>query len=321
MAEHRFPFNWKLVDGYPSEGIEPNGMKVFGTFVCGGGSSMGYKLAGYDHLGGVELDPKVCEIYERNHHPKYLFAEDLREFNRRDDLPEELYHLDVLDGSPPCSTFSMAGSREKAWGKKKKFAEGQKMQTLDDLVFVYCETIGKLQPKVYILENVKGLAQGNAQSYLKRICSRMDGYGYTQQVFVLNAASMGVPQRRERTFIIGHRKDLDYPRLTLDFHESPVLFKECMDRSDTSEDITPMERSLWNERKVNDTKLSDISMRVRGKNSGFTRTIWHRDAVAPTLTTTEPILYDYPRNPTSRSWRQWARSPRTTMRQGTGCCG
>lgn len=105
MEEHRFPFNWRMVDGYPAEGIEPNGMKVFGTFICGGGSSMGYKLAGYDHLGGVELDPKVCEIYERNHHPKYLFAEDLREFNKREDLPEELYHLDVLDGSPPCSTL------------------------------------------------------------------------------------------------------------------------------------------------------------------------------------------------------------------------
>ena len=44
------------------------------------------------------------------------------------------YHLDILDGSPPCTSFSTAGLREKTWGKQKKFREGQKLQTLDDLL-------------------------------------------------------------------------------------------------------------------------------------------------------------------------------------------
>ena len=110
-------------------------------------------------------------------HSKHLFNEDLRIFNERRDLPAELYQLDLLDGSPPCSTFSMAGSREGAWGKKKQFAEGQALQTLDDLVFVYCDTILKLQPKTFLLENVKGLTAGNARNYVKRIVSKLAGGG------------------------------------------------------------------------------------------------------------------------------------------------
>lgn len=102
---------------------------------------MGYKRAGFKVLGNVEIDPKINRMYVENNHPKYNFNMDLREFNNRDDLPEELYHLDILDGSPPCTSFSMAGVRVKMWGKEKKFREGQKMQTLDDLFFVFLDTV------------------------------------------------------------------------------------------------------------------------------------------------------------------------------------
>lgn len=224
MPDHLFPYEWNLTDGYPAKGIDHHGLKVFGTFICGGGSSMGYKLAGYDCLGGVDIDPQVTDLYKTNHNPKYLYTEDLRRFNRRSDLPDELYHLDILDGSPPCSTFSVAGSREGAWGKEKQFREGQSVQILDDLVFVYCDTIIKLKPKVFILENVKGLIQGNAKVYAKKIVQKMAEAGYTVKVFLLNAASMGVPQRRERVFFIGHRAELIYPDLKLFFNEAPIPF-------------------------------------------------------------------------------------------------
>jgi DNA (cytosine-5)-methyltransferase 1 len=97
---------------------------VFSCFHCGGGSTMGYKLAGFNHLGGVEIDTKIAKVYQLNHKPKHLFLEDIRHFVKRSDIPEELYNLDLLDGSPPCSSFSMAGNREKDWGKKKVFKEG-----------------------------------------------------------------------------------------------------------------------------------------------------------------------------------------------------
>lgn len=211
-----------MKDGYPPN----NGLKVFGTFICGGGSTMGYKLAGYEHLGGVEIDKQVADVYRTNHNPKYLYNEDIREFNKREDLPTELYSLDILDGSPPCSTFSMAGSREDGWGKKKQFREGQAVQTLDDLVYVYCDTIIKLQPKTFILENVKGIIAGNAKSYSKKIVEKMTKAGYSVQVFLLNAASMGVPQKRERVFFIGSKKELNFPKLKLEFNERAVVFGE-----------------------------------------------------------------------------------------------
>lgn len=221
-----FPYEWNLVDGYPAKGMKPHNSKVFGTFICGGGSTMGYKLAGFEHLGGVEIDKKVADVYKANHKPKHLYIEDLREFNKREDLPKELYNLDLLDGSPPCSSFSMAGNRDKDWGKKKQFREGQAFQRLDDLVYVYIDTIKKLKPKVALLENVKGLIQGNAKAYAKKMKTRFEDAGYRVQVFLLNAASMGVPQKRERVFFIGIRNDFDLPKLVLKFEEEAILFGE-----------------------------------------------------------------------------------------------
>ncbi len=221
-----FPYEWNLKDGYPSKNIKKNNMNVFGTFINGGGSTMGYKLAGFNHLGGVEIDPKVADIYKANHNPKYLYTEDIREFNKRNDLPKELYELDILDGSPPCSTFSMAGQRESGWGKEKVFREGQKRQRLDDLVFVYVETINKLRPKIAILENVKGMIAGNAKAYTKEVVRRLKAYGYDVQVFLLNAATMGVPQKRERVFFVCSRKELGYKKLKLEFNERAILIKE-----------------------------------------------------------------------------------------------
>ena len=223
--EHKFNYNWTLKD---AKFTKDKG-KVFSCFACGGGSTMGYKLAGFNHLGGVEIDPPIADVYKENHNPKYLFLQDIRDFNKRTDLPTELYSLDLLDGSPPCSTFSMAGSREKAWNKEKVFREGQAKQTLDDLVFVYCDTIIKLQPKVFLLENVKGIIQGNAKVYSKAIVRKMTKAGYTVQVFCLNAASMGVPQKRERVFFIGHKNEFKLPKLKLEFNEKAIPYSDFED--------------------------------------------------------------------------------------------
>lgn len=245
MSNHLFKYKWYLKDGYP----ESNGLNVFGTFVCGGGSTMGYKLAGFNHLGGVEIDPPLADVYKINHNPKYLYTQDIRDFNNRIDLPKELYNLDILDGSPPCSTFSMAGSREKGWGKEKQFREGQTVQTLDDLVFVYCDTVIKLKPKVFILENVKGIIQGNAKVYSKAIVKKMTDAGYSVQVFLLNAASMGVPQKRERVFFIGHRKELKYPKLKMFFNEKGIPTRRVLDYGHKTSSLSKLELNYYRESK------------------------------------------------------------------------
>lgn len=296
MSKHKFPYKWSLSDGYPAKGIEFHDSKVFGTFICGGGSSMGYKLAGFTHLGGVEIDPKMSEVYKLNHNPKYLFTEDIREFNKRNDLPKELYQLDILDGSPPCSSFSMAGNRDKDWGKEKKFREGQAKQKLDDLVFHYVETIGKLRPKVALLENVKGMLIGNAKAYSKQVKKEFESLGYRVQVFLLNAASMGVPQKRERVFFIGLRNDFDLPGLRLSFCETPIFLSEICERLPIN-NLTDSEKKLYPFRKKEDRAMSQILKRREGKDGWFSHALLSQDNVSPTLlsdSTSKYLWSDYP---------------------------
>ncbi len=275
-----FSYEWNIKDGYPAKGVKPNGLNVFGTFVCGGGSTMGYKLAGFNHLGGVEIDPKVAGVYKLNHNPQHLYVEDIRKFNQRGDLPKQLYDLDILDGSPPCSSFSIAGNREKDWSKKKVFSEGQAHQVLDDLVFEYINTILKLKPKVAILENVKGIIQGNAKSYTARIIDKLKKGGYKVQVFLLKAVDMGVPQTRERVFFVCLRDDLARPKLVLKFSHKKIKFGEIREEGATPiKPTTDIQLGLWNAKKPHHKTIAD----VRGRPSGFTDHIVKDSEVSPTI--------------------------------------
>lgn len=226
---------------------------------------MGYKRAGFRVIGNCEIDPKIAKVYERNLHPQYSYVMDLREFNTLEDLPDELYHLDVLDGSPPCSTFSMAGSREKAWGVEKQFAEGQKLQRLDDLFFTYLDTVDKLRPKAFVAENVTGLLLGNAKGYVNEILKRTREIGYEVQLFKLNAAFMGVPQRRERVFFIANR--MGWPKLKLQFDEEPVTFGEV--RSEHGGKPLPPSAKRLHDLRKSETCLAEVRQRIDGKRSHF----------------------------------------------------
>ena len=120
MEIHIFPHNWKLAE---ANSTKDKG-KVFSCFACGGGSTMGYKLAGFDVIGCNEIDPKVNQVYVTNHAPRFNFLGDIRELRERErELPPELYNLDILDGSPPCSTFKRIGAKKRCSerGKRHKF--------------------------------------------------------------------------------------------------------------------------------------------------------------------------------------------------------
>lgn len=198
----KFNYNWNLKDlPKPTQG------KVFSCFASGGGSSMGYKLAGFDVIGINEIDKKLVDDYTLNFNPKYVYNEDIRDFKLKD-LPDELYNLDILDSSPPCTSFSMAGVRERDWGKKRKFKEGGAEQTLDDLFFEYIEVVDKLKPKIAIAENVKGIVFGKAKKYVINILKSFDAIGYYANFYLLDSSKMGVPQKRQRFFIVAVRKDL-----------------------------------------------------------------------------------------------------------------
>lgn len=194
--------------------VPQNGLTVMSTFACGGGSSMGYKRAGCTIVAANDIDPEMAWHYKRNLNPPNYYLCPIGDLLKKE-LPKELHELDILDGSPPCSTFSMAGSREKAWGKKKHFREGQAEQVLSDLFFDYLDLVGKLKPRVAIAENVKGMILGNAKGYTKMVMARLRELGYRPQLFLLNAADCGVPQRRERVFFCAVREDVSGRKLEL----------------------------------------------------------------------------------------------------------
>lgn len=281
-TEHIFPWKWNLSD---LPGREKHGHTVFSCFSCGGGSTMGYKLAGYDVIGNCEIDPQMMELYRKNHNPRHSFLMDVRDFSRLPDseMPDELMKLDILDGSPPCSVFSTTGAREKGWNTEKVFREGQKKQRLDDLFLWFIEVVGRLQPKVVVAENVKGILLGNAKGHVNAIIKALDAAGYAVQIFLLDSQVMGVPQRRERVFFIARRKDLPYSKLKLVFSEPSILFGEVR-----AERGRPIRQGKYAEllefRKSSDTCIADISARLGGKESGFTDAIMADERVAATLT-------------------------------------
>jgi DNA (cytosine-5)-methyltransferase 1 len=235
------------------------------------------------------------EVYRKNNHPKYPYLMDVRDFLKIPDadLPEELFHLDILDGSPPCSVFSTAGEREKGWNKEKVFREGQAKQKLDDLFFYFIQIAEKLKPRVVIAENVSGLLKGNAKGYVNEIFKAFDAAGYKTQLFLLNAAFMGVPQKRERCFFIAQRKDQGFQKLKLQFAEKPILFGEV--RSEHGKPIDPETQTykLLQMRRPGDRCLGDINMRWKGKNTGFTVNIVSDQDVSCTLTSGGGMFRDY----------------------------
>jgi DNA (cytosine-5)-methyltransferase 1 len=253
---NKFKYDWSLKDAI----FTKDKGKVFSCFACGGGSTMGYKLAGFDVIGHNDIDKKMIEVYKENHKPKFSFLESITTFAKRKDLPKELYNLDILDGSPPCSSFSIAGNREKDWGKEKVFREGQAEQVLDTLFFDFIDLAKELQPKVVVAENVKGLLMGEAKAYVRKIYAQFDKAGYYCQHFLLDASKMGVPQRRERVFFICLRKDLakpflhyadmftELPKIQIVFNEKEINFGKIDDLKEekSKPEICPSYLICWN---------------------------------------------------------------------------
>lgn len=316
-----FNYLWKLADWYPSDGVESHKLKVFSCFSCGGGSTMGYKLAGYDVIWCNEIDPKMMACYIENHHPKFSYLEDIRLFKTRDDLPEELYNLDILDWSPPCSSFSMAGNREEDRGKEKKFREGQELQTLDDLFFDFIDLAKKLQPKVVIAENVEGLLLWEARQYVQRIYKEFDEAWYYLDHYLLNSSTMWVPQSRSRVFFIGVRKDLkdmiaskdmftQWPKLRLEFKEAPITFDKIFEDYE-DRPLSETTRRLWDNRIVSDTWLQNVSARLDNKpNNRFSYNFIKRGNVLWTILANDrTILYEYPRHPNKTEYCLWGSYP------------
>lgn len=180
------------------------------TFSGCGGSSTGYRMAGFRVLWASEFIDAARDCYKENCAPYTVVdGRDIRKVEPSEILEAmnlKAGELDLFDGSPPCASFSTAGKREKGWGKTKKYSD--KAQRTDDLFFEFSRLLRGIKPKTFVAENVSGLVKGTAKGYFLEILKELKSCGYKVACKVLDAQWLGVPQCRQRTIFIGVRDDI-----------------------------------------------------------------------------------------------------------------
>lgn len=171
---------------------------VVSTFAGCGGSSLGYKLAGGKILLAVEYEKSAIQTYQMNYPATPMFGGDIKDLSVEKCLTmiqRKPGELDILDGSPPCQGFSTAGDRVFGDERNQLFRE-------------YVRLLRGLQPKVFVMENVKGLVIGKMKVIFAEMLRELKESGYSVKAQLLNAMYFGVPQSRERMIICGVRNDL-----------------------------------------------------------------------------------------------------------------
>ena len=198
--------------------------EVVSLFAGGGGSSTGYRMAGGKVLAINEFIPEAVKTYSANWPTTKIIPNDIRQVTGQqilDLIGKKKGELDILDGSPPCSAFSTAGSREKGWGKEKKYSDSSQ-SNVEDLFFEYIRILRDVSPKVFVAENVSGLAKGTAKGYLNEIIRQLRASGYNVTCKILDAKWLGVPQSRTRTIFVGIRNDLWLESMKDKTHPKPL---------------------------------------------------------------------------------------------------
>ena len=190
---------------------------VVSTFAGGGGSSTGYKLAGGHVLFANEFVPAAVKTYLANDPDTPVLDDDIRKLARDPSLLKSFgikqFELDIFDGSPPCATHSPAAGRSKDYARLKsqvvKYSDVEQ-KNIEGLIFDYVEMAIMFQPKVCVIENVPGITKadefGKAMERLRRVGDSSRGYLIVHKE--LNAADFGVPQSRNRLFVICVRSDV-----------------------------------------------------------------------------------------------------------------
>jgi DNA (cytosine-5)-methyltransferase 1 len=265
-----------------------NGFNVVSTFSGGGGSSLGYRMAGFRVLYASEFIPEARDTYRANAAPyTVLDGRDIRIVKASDILdaigmkPGE---LDLFDGSPPCASFSTAGKREAGWGKVKAYSSTH--QRTDDLFHEFARLLGGVQPKTFVAENVSGLVKGTAKGYFLEILAALKACGYRVNAKLLNAQWLGVPQGRQRLIFCGVRNDLGLEPV----HPRPLPYcytlREALAGCPTEgfrEGLSPRMTEWWRHTKPGRTLDEGHAIAEPGATSGMTKTRLAWDRVPPTV--------------------------------------
>lgn len=230
VARHHYQVEFRRTDTMPEPGnvsVDPrkppyripsmeqiralpwNGYRVASTFSGCGGSSLGYKMAGFRVVYAAEFVPAAQDTYRANFPDTFLDPRDIRQIKPGDLLGAaglEVGELDVLDGSPPCASFSTSGKREAGWGDVKAYSDT--FQRTDDLFFEYARLIRGVKPRVFVAENVSGLVKGSARGMFLEFLAELRECGYKVAARLLDAQWLGVPQQRQRLIFVGVRNDV-----------------------------------------------------------------------------------------------------------------
>ena len=209
---------------------------VLSTFAGGGGSSTGYRLAGGKILAINEFVEEAQNTYRENYPNTTIVPGDIKKLTGTYLMEQagiKVSELDILDGSPPCSAFSVAGSishgkdntHADAFGKTKQYSDIKGVSNVEDLFFEFLRVAKDIKPKVIIGENVEGLTMGEAKEYFHKIQNTFEQIGYLVVADVLNASYFGVPQSRKRCFFIGVREDVA-DKIGLNFMTMYQLYPE-----------------------------------------------------------------------------------------------
>lgn len=174
-------------------------MKAIELFAGAGGLALGIEKAGFETIGLVEFDESASKTLKFNRPEWNVVHDDIANISKLD--LEDYFSiakgdLDLLSGGAPCQAFSYAGKR---LGLE---------DTRGTLFYHYALFLEKLQPKMFLFENVKGLTSHDGGKTYKTILSVFESEGYTVQSKVLNAWDFGVAQKRERMIMVGIRNDL-----------------------------------------------------------------------------------------------------------------
>lgn len=190
--------------------IKWNGLKVASLFAGAGGSSLGYRMAGFRIIYANEFVPVAQESYRANMRKgTILDGRDIREITAESILAAAkigVGELDLLDGSPPCQAWSSAGRRDKGWGKNKKYAHGAEQKN-EEMFSDFIRIRDGLMPQTFVAENVSGLVKGTAKGFFLEILRELKK-GYRVEARLLDAQWLGVPQQRVRVIFVGVRDDL-----------------------------------------------------------------------------------------------------------------
>jgi len=249
-----------------------NGFTAASTFSGCGGSSLGYRMAGFRVLYANEFIPAARETYRANAAPyTHLDDRDIRTVTAQsilDLIGLKAGELDLLDGSPPCASFSTAGKREKGWGEVKKYSDSE--QRSDDLFFEFARLVEGIQPKVFVAENVSGLIKGSAKGYFLEILAALKACGYRVSARLLDAQWLGVPQARQRLIFVGVRNDLQIDPV----HPTPLPYRYSI--RDALPWITRVDHDtsgLWSTGNVTDRPSQTITVGVNSVNANHFKVV------------------------------------------------